>query len=68
MGIPALEDELFANLLTFDYLQVFRYFCKGKGKEKGRERKGKRFCHAQRVSKLIKIMFLAHFWGGHKSA
>ena len=40
MGIPALEDELFANWLIFDYLYVFRYLCKGKGRE--RKRKGKR--------------------------
>ena len=37
LGIPALEDGLFANLLIFDYLYVFRYFCKGKGREKERE-------------------------------
>ena len=33
MGIPALEDGLLANLLIFDYLYVFLYFCKGKGRE-----------------------------------
>ena len=43
LGIPALEDGLFANLLIFDYVHVFRYFCKGegregKGMEKGREK------------------------------
>ena len=43
MGIPALEDGLFANLLIFDSLYVFRYFCKGNGMEgKGKgKRKGK---------------------------
>ena len=44
LGIPALKDErFFANLLIFGYLQVFLYFCKGKGREgKGREKgKGK---------------------------
>ena len=38
MGLPALEDGLFANLLIFYYLYVFRYFCKGKGREKEREK------------------------------
>ena len=39
MGVPALEDGLFANLFMFDYLWVFRYFCKGKRREwKGREK------------------------------
>ena len=46
LGIPALEDGLFANLLIFDYLYGFRYFCKGKGREgKGKgngKGKGKR--------------------------
>ena len=38
-GIQALEDRFFANLLIFDYLYVFCYFCKGKGSEgKGREK------------------------------
>ena len=43
IGIPALEDGLFANLLIFDDLYVFRYFCKGTGREgKGKEKgKGK---------------------------
>ena len=46
MGILALEDGLFANLLIFDYLYMFRVFrgfvCKGKGREgKGREKEGK---------------------------
>ena len=31
MGIPALEDGLFANLLMFDYLYLLSYFCKDKG-------------------------------------
>ena len=47
LGIPALEDGFFANLLIFNYLYRKR---KGKGKrkgnekgrEKGREREGKR--------------------------
>ena len=39
MGITALEDGLFANLLTFDYLY---YICVLKAREKGREKgKGK---------------------------
>ena len=47
MGIPALEDGLFANMLIFDYLYVFRYFFvkarEGKGKkEKGKRKKEKR--------------------------
>ena len=44
MGIPALVDGLFANLLIFDYLYMFRYFRKGKGREgkRGGTRKGKR--------------------------
>ena len=39
MGIPALEDGLFANLLIFDCVYVFRYFCKGNGREGKREEK-----------------------------
>ena len=42
MGIPALEDGRFANLLIFDYLQMYRYFCKGKGRETGREKERER--------------------------
>ena len=39
MGIPALEAGLFVNFLIFGYLYVFRYSCKGKGREgKGREK------------------------------
>ena len=45
MGIAALEDGLFAILLIFDYLYMFRGFCKGKkrpGKREGkREGKGR---------------------------
>ena len=33
MGIPAVEDELFANLLICVHLNVFRDFCKSKGRE-----------------------------------
>ena len=46
MGIPALEDGLFANLLIFEYL--YYLFCLGKekrrekGREKGREGKKER--------------------------
>ena len=41
LGIPALEDGLFANLLIFDYYII--YLLKGKGKGKGRGKgKGKR--------------------------
>ena len=39
LGIPALEDGLFANLLIFNYLQRKG---KGKGKEKGKGRERKR--------------------------
>ena len=39
LGIPALEDGLFANLLNFDNL--YYVFLKGKGKGKGK-REGKR--------------------------
>ena len=41
MGTPALEDGLFANLLIFNDLYVFRYFCKGKVKEGKGKGKGK---------------------------
>ena len=41
MGIPALEDGLFANLSIYDYLYVFRFFCKGKGREGKGKGKGK---------------------------
>ena len=34
LGISPLEDGSFANLLIFNYLYVFRYFCKGKGRER----------------------------------
>ena len=45
MGIPALEDVLFANLLIFGYLYSGFVFGKGKGKGKRtgkRKGKGKR--------------------------
>ena len=42
MGIPALEDGLFANLLMFDYLYYIFVFGKGKGKGKGKGREGKK--------------------------
>ena len=38
LGIPALEDGLFANLLIFDYLYYILVFGKGKGKGKGKGR------------------------------
>ena len=41
MGIPALEDGLFANLLIFGYL-YYTLFVVGKGREKEGKRKGKR--------------------------
>ena len=39
LGIPPLEDGLFANLLIFDYLYYIFVFRKEKGKGKGREGK-----------------------------
>ena len=43
MGIPALEDELFANLSIFEYLYYIFVFGKTEGKrERKREGKGKR--------------------------
>ena len=36
MGIPALEDGLFANLLIFDYLYYIFLFGKGRGKGEGK--------------------------------
>ena len=39
LGIPALEDCLFANLLIFDHLYYISF--KGEGKREGK-RKGKR--------------------------
>ena len=42
MGIPALEDGLFANIWIFYYLYYIFVFGKGKGKGEGMEtRKGK---------------------------
>ena len=42
LGIPPLEDGLFANLWICYYLFYIFVFGKGKGKEKGREKeKGK---------------------------
>ena len=38
MGIPALEDGLFANLLIFDYLYYIFVIGNGRKKRKGRER------------------------------
>ena len=50
MGIPALEDGLFANLLIFDYLYYIFLFGKGKGKGKGKGReKGKGITKIARV-------------------
>ena len=42
LGIPALEDGLFANLSIFDYLCYIFLFGKGKGKEKGKEKERKK--------------------------
>ena len=39
LGIPALEDGLFANLLIFDYLYyiyIYIFFFKGNAKGKGK--------------------------------
>ena len=53
LGIPALEDGLFAILLMFDDLYMFRYFCKGTGREKGREKgRGK---HGVQSGKIIYV-------------
>ena len=51
LGIPTLEDGLFANLLIFDYLYYIFVF--GKGKEAKRERKmeGKRKGKKERKGK-----------------
>ena len=42
MGIPALEDGLFSNLLIFDYLYYIFLFGKGKGKGREKERELRR--------------------------
>ena len=41
LGIPALEDELFASLLIFEYLYYIFVFGKREGK-KERKREGKK--------------------------
>ena len=42
LGIPALKDRLFANLLIFDYLSYIFLFGKEKGREKGKGKKGRK--------------------------
>ena len=50
LGIPALEDGLFANLVIFDYLYYIFSFGKGKWKGKGKRReKGKGIKNIARV-------------------
>ena len=64
LGIPALEDGLFAKLLIFDY-SYYKYLCLGKekGREKGREKgKGKRAgpVHEETwfsISGLVRFLF-----------
>ena len=57
MGTTTLEDGLFANLLIFDYLHVFRdfwgFFCKGKGREGKGQGKGKGKGKGQMERKIV---------------
>ena len=68
LGIPALEDGLFANLLIFDYLYYIFLFGKGretrgKGKGKGKGRKGE-MGRGGFLYYWVSVKFILFFGGG----